>query len=316
MTRRRRTRDSAADLSGSAMGLLQPSGSLLTEAVRDTLRLRATGNQNLCGRCGGQSLAYTSGEVVTRNYATLAAQEQMERRASRRNVEDANEGEIFQEVRLDDNGNMEEAPITGKLLSGDDKSAGGALRIPTAVMYSFGVVMLLSSCVILVSLFYIMSAGRPFSPRDKPLPKPEPTMTIKLRVADLPESFLGALRQRGGGPGAANGSAAATATATDQSRGHGDGRRHSPAAPPHVAGSASDHRTPLERPGEPRMLAQMYGDNAVADEGYANIGRVGPGSRADVKEIVVIQSPICSQVWESQRVDCHPESSPSHESCR
>lgn len=240
----------------------------------------------------------------------------MERRASRRNVEDANEGEIFQEVRLDDNGNMEEAPITGKLLSGDDKSAGGALRIPTAVMYSFGVVMLLSSCVILVSLFYIMSAGRPFSPRDKPLPKPEPTMTIKLRVADLPESFLGALRQRGGGPGAANGSAAATATATDLSRGHGDGRRHSPAAPPHVAGSASDRHTPLERPGEPRMLAQMYGDNAVADEGYANIGRVGPGSRADVKEIVVIQSPICSQVWESQRVDCHPESSPSHESCR
>ncbi|KAL3184188.1 hypothetical protein MRX96_032473 [Rhipicephalus microplus] len=124
----------------------------------------------------------------------------MELRASRGNIEDANEGEIFQEVRLDDNGNMEETPITGKLISGDDK-AGGVLRIPTAVMYSFGVVMLLSSCVILVSLFYIMSAGRPFSPRDKPLPKPEPTMTIKLRVADLPESFLGALRQRGGRTG-------------------------------------------------------------------------------------------------------------------
>ncbi|KAH7985185.1 hypothetical protein HPB51_026861 [Rhipicephalus microplus] len=65
------------------------------------------------------------------------------------------------------------------------------------------------------------------------------------------------------------------------------------------------------------MSAQMYGDSALAEEGYSNIGRVGPGSsRGDVKEIVVIQSPICGQVWESQRIDCHPEAAPSLESCR
>ncbi|KAL1422947.1 hypothetical protein MTO96_021541 [Rhipicephalus appendiculatus] len=231
----------------------------------------------------------------------------MERRASRRNVEDANEGEIFQEVRLDDNGNMEEAPITGTLLSGDDKSAGGALRIPTAVMYSFGVVMLLSSCVILVSLFYIMSAGRPFSPRDKPLPKPDPTMTIKLRVADLPESFLGALRQRGAGPGAANGQRPEPQVTVMV----GATRRQRPRS-----SAGSDRHAALQRPGEPRMSAQMYDGSALA-EGYADTGRIGPGSSmGDAKEIVVIQSPICSQVWESQRVDCHPEAAPSLESCR
>ncbi|KAL3184189.1 hypothetical protein MRX96_032473 [Rhipicephalus microplus] len=237
----------------------------------------------------------------------------MELRASRGNIEDANEGEIFQEVRLDDNGNMEETPITGKLISGDDK-AGGVLRIPTAVMYSFGVVMLLSSCVILVSLFYIMSAGRPFSPRDKPLPKPEPTMTIKLRVADLPESFLGALRQRGGRTGCSQRVGGRHGT-SDLSRGQGSGRRHSPAAPPLLAGS--DRRATLQRPGEPKMSAQIYGDSSLAEEGNSHVGRVVPGSfSSGAKEIVVIQSPICSQVWESQRVDCHPEAAPSLESCR
>lgn len=124
----------------------------------------------------------------------------MERRSSRRGgggVEDANESEIFQEVRLDDNGNIEEAPITGRLLSSEEKST--AVRIPAVVTYTFGAVMLLSSCVILISLFYIMTMGRPFSPRDRPLVKPEPTMTIKLRVADLPEHFLSALHKNGSG---------------------------------------------------------------------------------------------------------------------
>ncbi|KAH7950636.1 hypothetical protein HPB51_028329 [Rhipicephalus microplus] len=244
----------------------------------------------------------------------------MECRASRRNVEDANQGDIFQEVRLDDNGNMEEAPITGSVdvvyapfwrqVSGRGAAhpdGGDVLvrRRHAAVVVRHPGVALLHHV-----------GGRPFSPRDKPLPKPEPTMTIKLRVADLPESLLGALRQRGAaGSGLGNGSAASAAAASDPSRGRGDGRRHSPAAPPLLAGS--DHRAAVQRPGEPMMSAQMYGDSALAEEGYSNIGRVGPGSsRGDVKEIVVIQSPICGQVWESQRIDCHPEAAPSLESCR
>ncbi|XP_077527812.1 lysosomal alpha-glucosidase-like [Haemaphysalis longicornis] len=239
----------------------------------------------------------------------------MERRASRRStVEDANDAENFQEVRLDDNGNMEEAPITAKLLSGDDRAS--ALRIPTAVMYSFGVVMLLSSCVILVSLFYIMSTGRPFSPRDKPLPKPDPTMTIKLRVADLPESFISALRQQGSlgaavaaGAAGHNVSAVAVGPAAHASRSHADSHRHVGS----VSHQEANRHVVLERPGEPQVLSQLYGGSA-GEEASALGASILPGR--DVKEIVVIQSPICSQVWESQRVDCHPESVPSFETCR
>ncbi|CAN8002298.1 unnamed protein product [Ixodes hexagonus] len=215
----------------------------------------------------------------------------MERRSGRRAVEDANESEIFQEVRLDDTGHTDEAPITSKLLSsGDDRVT--ALKIPTAVMYSFGVVMLLSSCVILVSLFYIMSTGRPFSPRDRPLPKPDPTMTIKLRMADLPDNFLSALHRD-----------AAPASGRKSGASSGDAPRL-----PSIA--ISDSRT-LDKGPAARILPQMYASN---DQGMSNMAAVRDVGAS--KEIVVIQNPICGSIWESQRIDCHPESTPSLDSCR
>ncbi|XP_064456946.1 lysosomal alpha-glucosidase-like [Ornithodoros turicata] len=174
---------------------------------------------------------------------------------------------------------MDERVAETDILAPSTDSNQNASRRKLVVAGSlFGIVLILSSCVTVICNVYML-----FKPQTNPvrfplLPKPEPTMTLKIRMSDVENNLLSVLNK--------NTTLFKTAAQVQP-------------APP---------------------LTQTYADAGSLVGARANILPVAAERQVysdgnTAKEIVIIPAPACGQVWESHRLDCHPDRPPSYTSC-